>query len=88
MRCQPYYVYDNSMLHGPATTLAVQFRPTAFGHRYSSCPLVGAIDSLFSPSSAFRIIENFETPRFATRACDCEGRDKPRAFSFPRIRQR
>lgn len=67
MRCQPYYVYDNSMLHGPAATLAVQFRPTAFGRRHSSCPSYGAIDSLFSPSSASRIIESFETPRFASR---------------------
>lgn len=67
MRCQPYYVYDNSMLHGPATTLiAVQFRPTAFGRCHSSLPLPlrGTFDSLFSP--LVRIIENFETPRFAS----------------------
>lgn len=30
MRCQPYYVYDNSMLHGLVTTLAPQFRPITF----------------------------------------------------------
>lgn len=50
MRCQPYYVYDNSMLHGPATTLAVQFRSTAFGCRHSSCPLVARSTRCFLPS--------------------------------------